>query len=206
LLQSRNLTHPQLNLQGGLSSTGQGPSSFDQNGNYLTAFGNVLSLNSPTWSIQTNFVYPIGMRSAKANLARSELSFEQAKANLKVSELSVVTDVTTAGLNVSNTYLQYLAAVETSQAQQMATDAEQTKFQVGLSNTFNVVQQQNTLTSDRLNELTALINYVNALADYDRKQRVGGGSSASVGSGGTGSTGTGGSSTTGGSTTGGGGS
>jgi outer membrane protein TolC len=192
LEQTKNLIHPQLNLTGTLSSSGQGPSVFDTSGNYLTAVGNVWSLDAPTWQIQTQFVYPFGMRSAKANLARSELSFEQAKTNLKATELSVATDVTTAALAVENTYKQYLAAQKAAAAQQLATDAEQTRFSVGLSNNFNVVTQQNSLTSLRLNELTALINYVNALADYDRKQRIGGGGGGAAPVTGGGSTTTGG--------------
>jgi outer membrane protein TolC len=103
---------------------------------------------------------------------------------LSVTELSVVTDVTTAGLNVQNTYKQYIAAQQASQAQQAATEAEQTRFQVGLSNNFNVVTQQNNLTSARLSELTALINYINAVADYERKQRIGGGGGSTTTGGG----------------------
>jgi hypothetical protein len=100
--------------------------------------------------------------------------------------------VTGAGLNVENTYKQYLAAQKARVAQQAATDAEQTKFTVGLSNNFNVITQQDNLTNTRLNELTALINYIDAVADYDRKQRIGGttGATSSLGSTTVGTTGT----------------
>ena len=208
LRQQVNLTKPQLNLTGGFTQSGQGgPTSTDPNNGYFTALGSVFGFDLPTWKVSTQFTYQLGMATQKAALARAQLSYDQQKANLKVTQLSVVADVTGAGLNVQNTYKQYLAAHAASVAQLAATNAEQTKFTVGLSNNFNVVTQQNNLTSDRLAELTALINYVNALADYDRKQRIGGGSSsASVGGSTTGTTGgsTTGGSTTGGSTTGGG--
>jgi len=182
---SQNQTRPQLNLQGGFTNAGLGgPTSANQTSGFGDAFSSVFGFSQPTWVIGTTFSYQLGMQANKAALARAQLSYDQQKANLKVTQLGVVADVTGAGLNVSNTYKQYLAAQKARAAQEAATNAEQTKFTVGLSNNFNVVTQQNNLTSTRLNELTALINYIDAVADYDRKQRIGGttGSTASIGS------------------------
>jgi outer membrane protein len=200
---SQNQTRPQLNVVGGFTNAGLGgPTSANLSSGFGDAFSSVFGFSQPTWVIGTTFTYQLGMQSNKAALARAQLSYDQQKANLKVTQLGVVTDVTGAGLNVENTYKQYLAAQKARVAQQAATEAEQTKFTVGLSNNFNVITQQDNLTSTRLNELTALINYIDAVADYDRKQRIGGttGATSSVGS----STGSTGSSTgsTGGSSTG----
>jgi outer membrane protein TolC len=202
---SQNQTRPQLNVVGGFTNAGLGgPTAANLASGYGDAFTSVVQFSQPTWVLGTTFTYQLGMQANKAALARAQLSYDQQKANLKVTQLGVVADVTGAGLNVQNTYKQYLAAQKARVAQQAATDAEQTKFTVGLSNNFNVITQQNNLTSARLSELNALINYINAVADYDRKQRIGGtGSTASVG-GSTGGATTGGSTTgsTGGSTTG----
>jgi outer membrane protein len=195
---SQNQTRPQLNLVGGFTNAGLGgPTAANLSSGFGDAFSSVFGFSQPTWVIGTNFTYQLGMQANKAALARAQLSYDQQKANLKVTQLGVVADVTGAGLNVQNTYKQYLAGQKARVAQEAATNAEQTKFTVGLSNNFNVVTQQNNLTSARLSELNALINYINAVADYDRKQRIGGtGSTASVG-GSTGGASTGGSSTTG---------
>jgi outer membrane protein len=193
---TQNQTRPQLNLLGGFTNAGLGgPTAANLASGYGDAFTSVVQFSQPTWVIGSTFTYQLGMQANKAALARAQLSYDQQKANLKVTQLGVVADVTGAGLNVQNTYKQYLAGQKARVAQEAATNAEQTKFTVGLSNNFNVVTQQNNLTSARLSELNALINYINAVADYDRKQRIGGtGSTASVG----GSTG----GTSGGSTTG----
>jgi outer membrane protein TolC len=45
---------------------------------------------------------------------------------------------------------------------------------VGAATNFEVVQSQNQLTSARLSELQAVINHVNAIAEFDRVQRYGG--------------------------------
>jgi len=180
----QNQTRPQLNITGGFTNAGLGgPTASDLTSGYSDAFTSVVQFSQPTWLIGSTFTYQFGMQTQKAALARARLSYDQQKANLKVTQLGVVADVTGAGLNVENTYKQYLAAQKARVAQQAATEAEQTKFTVGLSNNFNVITQQNNLTSTRLNELTALINYIDAAADYDRKQRIGGttGSTASIG-------------------------
>jgi outer membrane protein len=190
---SKDQIKPQLSVTGGFTNAGLGgPLASDLTSGYGDAFTSVVAFSEPTWVIGTTFTYQLGMQTNKAALARAQLSYDQQKANLKVTQLGVVTDVTGAGLNVENTYKQYLAAQKARVAQQAATDAEQTKFTVGLSNNFNVITQQDNLTNTRLNELTALINYIDAVADYDRKQRIGGttGATSSLGSTTVGTTGT----------------
>ena len=43
-----------------------------------------------------------------------------------------------------------------------------------MSNNYNIAQAQNDLTSRRVLELNAIIAYVNAIADYEKRQRIGG--------------------------------
>ena len=124
--------------------------------------------------MNVQFAYPLGMRAAKANFARALLQVDQSQATLKAQELNVSAAVTNAGLAVENSHKQYLAAQKNAEAQQRNTEAEQTRFDVGMSTNFNVVQAQNSLTTARLSELRALISYLNAVAEFDRIQRVGG--------------------------------
>ena len=50
---------------------------------------------------------------------------------------------------------------------------ELARFEVGVATNFELVTAQNSLTSARLSELQALINHLNAVADFERVQRVG---------------------------------
>jgi hypothetical protein len=45
---------------------------------------------------------------------------------------------------------------------------------VGAATNYEVGQAQDALTSARLSELRAVINHVNAIAEFERVQRVGG--------------------------------
>jgi outer membrane protein TolC len=114
------------------------------------------------------------MVSQKAALAQAEIQYQQSLANLKAQELSVSTDVTSAGLAVQNTYQQLLAARKSSEAAERNAVAEQTRYDNGMSNNYNLNIAQNDLTSRRVAELNAIIAYVSAIADYEKRQRIGG--------------------------------
>ncbi|MEO7189923.1 MAG: TolC family protein [Vicinamibacterales bacterium] len=171
---TQNLTRPQLNLQTGYS--GSGANSKLTNGDvtgYGTAFSQLGSFEVPTWNVQFNFTYPLFMAAARANFARAQLAIDQSQASLKAQELTVTADVTNAGLAVENTFKQLQAAQKAREVAERNAEAEQTRFDVGMSTNYNVVQAQNNLTTQRLTELRALINYLNSVAEFDRIQRVG---------------------------------
>jgi outer membrane protein TolC len=166
-----------LSLSGGYNSSGQG-GPFLQNNVVVTpgGYGDALSsiFSKPSWNLQINYSYPLGQVSAKSNLARTELQLEQSKVALKSQELAVTADVTQAGLNVNNAFRQYEAAKKSREAQEKNADAAQTRFTAGLATPFEVATALQSLTSARLTELNAIINYLNAVADFDKKQKVGG--------------------------------
>jgi outer membrane protein TolC len=172
-------TRPQLNLQAGYSVSGQNAGIFDAQGNpigitgYGAAFNQAFGLDLPAWNVQFNATYPLFMRAAKANYARGQIQVDQSIASLKAQELTVTADVTNAGLAVENSYKQYQAAQKAREVAEKNASAEQTRFDVGMSTNYNVVQAQTNLTTQRLTELQALIRYLNAVAEFDRIQRVG---------------------------------
>jgi outer membrane protein TolC len=188
---TQDLMKPQLDLVARYQVAGQGGPELIQQGStdrlpggYLDALSQAFGFTLPTWSTQFTFTYPLFMRQAKANYARAELQLQQSQAQLKASELSVSSSVTSAGLSVENSYKQYQAAQKNREAQERNAEAEQTRFDVGMSTNYNVVQAQNALTQARLTELQALISYLNAVAEFDRVQRVGGSGGGTISSGG----------------------
>ena len=176
-----NSTKPQLDMSAGYSASGQGGARLNRDtnervpGGYSDAFGQLVGFDLPTWNVQFNFTYPLFMRAARANHARAQLQIQQSEAQLQAQELTVTSAVTTAGLAVENTYKQFQAAQKAREVAEQNAEAEQTRFDVGMSTNYNVVQAQNNLTQQRLTELRAIISYLNAVAEFDRIQRVGGG-------------------------------
>lgn len=176
LLVSKDSTMPGLDMSANYTLQGQGGNVRQGDtvipGGYVDALSAIAGFDTPQWGMSFNFSYPIGMAAAKANYARAVLGLQQAEARLKAQELDVTTEVTNAGLAVENAYRQFLASQKSREAQELNTQAAQTRFDVGMATNFEVVQQQNALRSARLQELNAIINYVNAVAEFDRVQRV----------------------------------
>jgi outer membrane protein TolC len=174
---TRGQLKPSLTLNAGYRVTGQGGpervSGVIIPGGYGDAIRSVYQFELPTWNIGFNFNYPLGMRNARANYARAVLSVDQSLARIKSQELQTSTQVINAGLNVENTYKLYQAAVKSREAAERNADAAQVRFDNGMLTNFEVVTIQNQLTNARLTELGRLIAYINALAEFERVQKVG---------------------------------
>lgn len=173
----KNQVLPDLTLTGGYSVSGAGGNQYNKDGSiyipssYPDSFTG--AYHTPSWNANLNFTYPVGQAAARANLARTRLTLEQSKTSLKSTELTVTTDVINAGLSVQNAYKSLMASQKARELADRQAEAEQTKFDVGMSTNFTVVQQQQAQTSARLAELRALITYVKALIEFERVQNVG---------------------------------
>lgn len=182
---TRNNKLPTLNLTANYQLQGVGGDLYDrsglggtpvliQPGGYTDGLGSIADFDTPTWSLSLNASYPIGNTASEANLERARLQVRQEELSLRGQELNVVTQVTSAGLAVDNTFLQWQAAQRSREAAEQNAAAEQVRFNVGAATNFELVAAQNQATTARLSELQALINHLNAIAEFDRVQRVGG--------------------------------
>jgi outer membrane protein TolC len=176
---------PELNLTAGYSLQGVGGNLYDrsslggtpvlvQSGGYGDGLEAIRDFDTPTWNITLNASYPIGTNVAKVDLERARLLLRQAQLDLRNQEVAILTQVTTAGLAVRNTFLQYEAARRSREAAERNLQAELLRMSVGVATNFEAVTAQNLLTSARLSELRAIIDHVNAIAEFERVQRVGG--------------------------------
>jgi outer membrane protein TolC len=177
---AKDRTRPQLDLSTGFNTSGQGGTRFNQgqiteDSGYQGALRQLSTFNTSGWNAQLSFVVPVGRdwTNNRVAYARSVLQLDQTRANIKASELRISSDVTNAGLAVENTYKQYQAAQTSRAAAEKNAEAAQTRFENGVATNFEVVQLQNQLTAARLSELGRLIAYVNAVAEFERIQRVG---------------------------------
>ena len=177
---TKDQTKPNLSLSAGFNSSGQGGSQIQNGvvvnpGGYGDALRALGSFDTSGWNMGLNLQLPFGQtkHTAEINYARALLTMEQTRTSLKEQELTVTAQVTNAGLAVENTYKQLQQAQKSREAQEKTANAAQTRNQVGLATNFEVVQQLNSLTSARLTELSRLIAYLNAVAEYDRVVRVG---------------------------------
>jgi outer membrane protein TolC len=182
---TENSRLPEFNLTASYSLLGVGGTEFDrptlggdpvlvQQGGYFDGLSSIADFETPTWNVGVNFSYPLGTSSQKANLQRARLQLQQTELAIKAQELQIVTEVTGAGLAVNDTNLQFQAAQRSRELAEESATAETTRFNAGVSTNFEVAAAQDDLTSARLSELRALINHVNAIAEFELVQRFGG--------------------------------
>ena len=83
---------------------------------------------------------------------------------------TIATDVTTAALAIRNSLEAMQAATAARELSVKRLEAAQSKFEVGMSNNFEVLQAQRDLADARNRELRETLNYQRALVDFERAQ------------------------------------
>ena len=122
-------------------------------GGYADALHTLVGRNYPNWTMQVNVNYPIGGSSADASAARTKLLISQNEAQIRASELTVATEVTNAALQVQNNVEGLAAARAARELSQQRLDAETSRFEVGMSTNYQVVQAQRDLRDAQNSEL-----------------------------------------------------
>jgi outer membrane protein len=133
----------------------------------------MLARDAPRWTFGVQVSYPLGRSTQEVNLARARLQQTQQQLNLKDQELQAAAEVRNAGRNVNTNRRRVEASRATRILSERQLEAEQKKFAVGLSTSFEVVQAQRDLANARNSELQAIIDYVQALVDFDAVQQAG---------------------------------
>ena len=141
-----------------------------------SGFSDALSVLSngraPTWNFLVNFSYPLGTSPAEAATARARLQQRQTIAQARQLELQVATEVTNAALLVDANRERLQAATSAKELADLRLSAEQSRFEVGLSTNFFVVQAQRDLRDAQNTELRALLDYRRAQVEFERVQEI----------------------------------
>lgn len=182
---ARNQTLPDLRAQATYISSGQGGSRLLRTGGFpgeitgmqVTPFtsvlGQVFGADYPTWTVGLTLSYPLGRSVDEANLARAQIERDQAAARLRSLELSVVREVRGAALRLEQNRQRIETARLGRELAEQRLDAEQRRFDVGMSTSFLVIQAQRDLAEARDNEQRTYLDYQLAAVAFERAQQVG---------------------------------
>lgn len=158
-------------------------------GGYGDALAFVRDREFPTWNVSLQIAYPIGTNPSEANYQRARITLEQSRTQLRQIELNVATQVTNAALQVEANWKRVEASRAARELAQRRLEAEQSKFEVGLSTNFFVVQAQRDLADAENVELRAVLDYRKSLVDFERVQQTSlSNAGISIGGGNTGTT------------------
>jgi outer membrane protein len=141
-------------------------------GGYADALRLLRDRDFPQWNLALTLSYPIGASLADANYARAQITVRQTQAQIRALELQVATDVTNAALLVESNQKRVDAARAARELVQRRLEAETSKFEVGLSTNFFVVQAQRDLAEAENIELRTRLDYQKSIVNFDRLQET----------------------------------
>ncbi len=158
---AHNQAKPQLDLTVNYGASGAGLG-------FSNAFSQATGFGFPTWSAQLELKVPLQNRAARGTIVQSELDAARTKVELDQLKVVVVTDVRQTARRVETAAKQIDAAVAARKAQETNLDAERKRYENGMSTSFEITRIQDDLTAARSSEITAIVGYRTALADYFR--------------------------------------
>ena len=137
-------------------------------GGPLTSLNNLARMRFPDASVGVQVSIPIGNRAAKADVAVAQ-SAKRQTLSLRDKEAQRIAVEVRNAVTALQTASQRLEAARTSrEAAEVQLQAEQDRFQAGLTTTFLVLTRQNDLVAARVTETTALTAYRRGLAELAR--------------------------------------
>ena len=141
-------------------------------GGFGQSLANTFRSDAPNFSIGVTFSFPIGNRTAKANLAGAEIQRNQLATQLRAQEQAVIVEVRNAVQAVETARQRVLAARRARENAEIQLDGERKLFESGRSTTFLLFQRENALTNARNSEIRAETDYNKALAELQRVTSV----------------------------------
>jgi outer membrane protein len=139
---------------------------------YGTVLSDTFRATYPTWNVGVSVSYPIGASNAQLGLARARLQYRESELQVQNLQMVIAQQVRDVVRRV-NTNLKRIDATRAArELSERKLEAEQKKFAVGLSTSFQVVQAQRDLATARYNEVQAILDYTTSLADYEAVQET----------------------------------
>ncbi len=140
-------------------------------GGYFDALGLLRNIDYPNWNFNVTLTYPMFASQATAQHARARLQRNQNLTRIRALEVQVAAEVANAALTVQSNLKRVEAATAARELAQKRLEAEQSKFDVGMTTNFFVVQAQRDLRDAANTELRALADYRKSLVNFERAQQ-----------------------------------
>jgi HAE1 family hydrophobic/amphiphilic exporter-1 len=154
----RNQLFPELDLIGTYGFNGAGRE-------FSGTFGQFNEGNAPFYSYGAQLSVPLSNIGPRNQYKSTKATLQQIVLQLKQFEQNVMVEIDNAVKQAQSNYQSVEATKQARIYAEAALDAEQKTYGVGKATTFEVLQYQNNLTAARSQEIRALANYNEALAN-----------------------------------------
>ena len=126
-------------------------------------FGQMFRYNYPEYAFGFSLSFSVKNRAAQADNLRARLELEQAKVVLDQAKANSVLNIQTAVTSLAPSRAQVEAAQQATAASQQTADAEQEKYNIGVSSLEQIYQTQVDLVRAQLAEIDARVTYAKTL-------------------------------------------
>ena len=126
----------------------------------------------PTWSLGVTVSYPLGRSYEDANLARAQVERRQAAQQIASLRLEAAETIRQAGRQIQSAAERVDAARAGATLAEQRLDAEQRRYEVGLSTTFLVTQAQRDLLQAQVNLLQTTLDHESSLVNFEAVQQA----------------------------------
>jgi outer membrane protein TolC len=175
----KNQLYPALDLTGSLKLNGLSGDAADVSfggsvsrsgfgGDYLKSYDRLFSGNYYDWSIGLSVQIPIGNRAAKSSYTAAKLDIEKGLRSLKNLEQQISLEVREAVRSIETNIKRIHATAVSRKLSEEKLSAEEKKFAVGMSTSFNVLEFQRDLIAAKTKEVSAIIDYNKSLVNLER--------------------------------------
>ena len=137
-------------------------------GGYNDALSQLFDNEFRDWSLGLNFSYPLGNSAADAAHAQAQVDFRRQRAIVENQELLIAQQVRITARLIQSNRKRIEATRAARELSQERLEAEEKKFEVGMSTSFLIVQAQRDLATAAGNELQAVIDYNKSIVAFRR--------------------------------------
>ena len=166
----RNQLFPELDLIGSYGFAGASRENGAVSGDFRDTFNQLNEGNSPFYTYGAQMTMPLSNIGPRNQYKSTKATLQQIMLQLKQFEQNVLVEIDNAVKQAQSNYQSVEATKQARIYAEAALDAEQKTYGVGKATTFEVLQYQNNLTAARSQEIRALANYNQALANLAQQE------------------------------------
>lgn len=139
---------------------------------YVGGFGNAVAQvfrhNFPSQNVGLSYEGNLRNDVAQADYGIEQLQLRQSEINVRKDQNQVAVDISNQMISLQQAHSRYQAAIQSQTLDQQLVDAEEKKYKLGASTTFNVIQTQRDLATAKSNVIAAAAQYANAKIGLER--------------------------------------
>ncbi|HEY3159548.1 MAG TPA: efflux RND transporter permease subunit, partial [Vicinamibacterales bacterium] len=140
--------------------------------NFGDALGQAFGPDYPAWSVGVTVSYPIGRSFDEASRARADVERRQTAERISSLRLAAAETIRQSGRQIRSSSERIDAARAGATLAQQRLDAEQRRYDAGLSTTFLVTQAQRDLLQAQVNLLQTTLDYESAVVIFEAVQQA----------------------------------